>query len=253
MHIIRNIRIIFMKKDIKYYQKKLAEKEKEINFLKLISETISDSWEIKEILNSIIKIVIEYFQSDSCFIYLVEDGEAVLQASQNPHKEKLGKIRMKIGEGITGWVAKNKETVVIGEKAYQDKRYVMFDVLPEDKFEAFLSAPIIYKKKVVGVINVQYTKKKKFNSEIVDLLETIARLVGGAMEHARLLSETDVLKEALETRKVVERAKAMITKKYKLGEEEAYNFLRKKSMDSRKSLKEIAEAVVLMEDLNIDQ
>lgn len=242
-----------MKKDINYYQKKLRDKEEEINFLKLISETISDNWDIKEILNSIIKIVIEYFNSDSCFIYLAEDGELVLQASQNPHKEKFGKIRMKIGEGITGWVAKNKKPVVIEKKAYEDKRYKYFDVLPEDKFEAFLSAPIVYKKNVVGVINVQYTKKKKFNGENIGLLETIARLVGGAMEHARLLSETDLLKEALETRKIVERAKSLIIKKYKFSEEEAYNFLRKKSMDSRKSLKEIANAVLLMEDLNIDQ
>ena len=69
-------------------------------------------------------------------------------------------------------------------------------------------------------------------------MEMTARLVGGIIENARLLSETDLLKEALETRKLVDRAKSILMNKSGLTEEAAHRLLNKKSMDKRKSLRE---------------
>jgi len=238
-----------MKKDLNFYKKELKEKRVQIEILRKISETISYNWDLEQILSFIIEIVSKYAKSDSCFIYLIDKNNIVLKASQNPHRAALGKVIMKIGEGITGWVAENKKTAIINSKAYQDKRFKLFNILPEDKFEAFVSAPIIFKDKVVGVINVQHIKQKKYGKDSVAFLEIIAKQVGGAIENARLACETDFLKQALETRKVVEKAKGILMKNYNLSEMEAQKLLNKKSMDKRKSIKEISEAVILLDEM----
>lgn len=238
-----------MKKDSSFYKKELKEKQVQIEILRKISETISYNWDLGQILSFIIEIVSRYAKSDSCFIYLIDKNNIVLKASQNPHQAALGKVVMKIGEGITGWVAENKKTVIINSKAYQDKRFKFFNILPEDKFEAFVSVPIIFKDRVVGVINVQHIRQKKHNKDNVAFLEIIAKQVGGAIENARLVCETDFLKQALEARKIIEKAKGILMKNYSLSETEAQKLLNKKSMDKRKTIKEIAEAIILSDEM----
>ena len=84
----------------------------------------------------------------------------------------------------------------------------------------------------------------------INLLAAIGKLVGGVVENALLIEETLSLKEALELRKVVEKAKGIIMKRRNIGEDEAYAILQKESMDTRKSLKEVAEAILLIDKLH---
>lgn len=234
-----------MKKDINWHKNQLKTKQAELDILHKISDTISYNWNLKQVLESIINIVSAYTKSDSCFIYLIDGDTLVLKASQNPHREKLEKIFMKKGEGITGWVAKNKRNVAISARAYEDERFKLFNILPEDKYEAFLSVPIIFKDKVVGVINVQHIRMNKYKQDMISFLEIIARSVGGAIEYARLASETDFLSQALATRKLADKAKSILMKQNGLTEADAHKFLLKKSMETRKSLKEVSEAIIL--------
>ncbi len=217
--------------------------------LQEIIETFSNNFELKEILNNIAKIIGKVTKADSCFIYLISGDEVILKGSQNPHHSNLAKVKMKVGEGITGWVAETRKSVAIQSRAYEDKRFKLFSGLPEDKFEGFLSVPIIFQKRVIGVINVQHRKPKKYSKSNIEFLETIAKQIGGILEVSRLISETDVLKDALETQKLVSKAKAILMKSGNLSEEEAHHLLVKKSMDKRKTLKEVAEAVILAEEV----
>lgn len=230
------------------YKKKLAEKEGEIEMLRNIIETVSYNWDVKDILQSVIQMVHTYTKSDSCFIYLVGHNQLTLEASLNPHRP-LGKITLQKGEGITGWVAKHKKSVVLAQKAYNDERFKLFNNLPEDKFESFLSVPIIFKNTIIGVINIQNRRRRLYVKNQITFLEAVACQIGGAIENARLVSETNLLKEALETRKIIEKAKGILMAKNNLTETQAHTFLTKKSMDARKSLKEVAEAVILVHEM----
>lgn len=230
-------------------KKELKDKKKQLEVLREIITTISYNLDLNEILNRILALTKEITKSDSCFLYILEADFLILKASQNPHKEFVGRLKLKIGEGITGWVAKHKKTVCLEQAAYKDKKFKTIDSLPEDKYEAFLSVPITFGEKFIGVINVQHIKKKKYSRDEVSLVEMIAQEVGGALERARLISETNLLKDALETRKLTDKAKAILMKNYNLSEGEAHNLLIKKSMDKRKSLKEIAQAVLLVDEL----
>lgn len=230
-------------------QNKKNSQEQELTILHQIVQTISYNLDLKEVLERIVSVVSEATRADSCFIYLKGEGELVLRASLNPHPKTIGKVKLKVGEGITGWVARKQKTVAITNKAYEDERFKLFNALPEDKYEAFLSVPIIYKDKVLGVINVQHRKLRNYKKNEIELLETIARATGGAIENASLFSEREALKEALETRKIIERAKGILMKELKISEDEAYKLLHKKSMDKRLSMKEVAEAVIISSEL----
>lgn len=217
----------------------------ELKLLQEIIETVSYNLDLKEVLSRIVKIVSGVTNADSCFLYLIDDHSLVLRASLNPKPLEIGNIKLKLSEGITGWVATNKKTVAIAQKAYNDKRFKFVNSLPEDKFEGFLSVPIIYRDKVLGVINVQHSKPRSYSQNEITLFELVAKATGGAIENALLFTEKEALKEALETRKVIEKAKGILMKEFGVSEDEAYKLLHKKSMDRRLSMKEIASAVII--------
>lgn len=226
--------------------KKIYELQKELTFLYKVAQSVH-SLELDELLKEILKITIQVTKGDSCLIYIFdkEKQTLVLRASKNPHKDLLQRITMKLGEGITGWVAKEKKPVAISEGAAQDTRFKFFSSIPEDRFEAFLSVPITTKERVVGVINIQHRKTHIHSDMEINLLEAIGKLVGGAVENALLIEESMALKEALELRKLIARAKGILMKKRGISEQESYREIQKESMNSRKSLKEIAEAIIL--------
>jgi uroporphyrinogen-III synthase len=146
-------------------------------------------------------------------------------------------------------VAENREPVAIAKNAAGDTRFKAFNDLPEDRFEAFLSVPLLSRGKLVGVINVQHRKPHEHTQREIQLLSTIGFLVGAEIEMARLEMEREELSDRLETRKVVDRAKGILQRDLKIDEESAYAALRKQSRQKRRSMRELAEAIVLSDEL----
>jgi signal transduction protein with GAF and PtsI domain len=223
----------------------LINKSQETKILHEIIETISYNLDLREVLDRIVKIVSGVTRADSCFLYLVDGNDLILRASLNPKPLEIGSVKLKLSEGITGWVATNKKTAAIPSGAYLDKRFKFINSLPEDRFEGFLSVPIIYRDKVLGVINVQHSRPRTYSTAEITLFELVAKATGGAIENASLFSEKEALKEALETRKVIEKAKGILMKEYTVSEDQAYKLLHKKSMDKRMSMKDIAQAIII--------
>jgi Signal transduction protein containing GAF and PtsI domains len=207
---------------------------------------VFDRLSLDQFLNKIIKLINKIIDVDSCFIYLYQSKKLTLFASKKSHKNLLGKITLKEGEGITGWVAEHKKTVAIKEKAYLDPRFKFFKELPEDRYEAFLSVPIIDKQGLVGVINLQNKKPKVFSKKEKQMIEIFASIIASGLRKVILQEKLGFLEEKLEERKIVEKAKGILMKKENLTEEEAYKKMQKEAMKKRKKLKEIAEAVILL-------
>src|SRR6202789_3876099 len=97
---------------------------------------------LHEILEKLVTFATSLVESDSCFVYVREGEDLVLMASKNPHQEVLDRLKLKVGEGITGWVAQHRQMVAVGLNAWKDPRFKVFSDLPEDQFESFLSVPI---------------------------------------------------------------------------------------------------------------
>ncbi len=164
----------------------------ELQILHQISLTISCSLDLDQILREIVDLVVEVTRGDSCLVYLLDQSEEslILRASKNPHPRIIGRISLKVGEGITGWVAREKKLVAISRAAGSDARFKFFHNLPEDRYEAFVSVPIIAPTdRVIGVINVQHRNRHRHSEQVKTLLSIIGHQVGGAIENARLYEE----------------------------------------------------------------
>ena len=176
---------------VAHLQQALREKTREADVLHRISASISNQLDLEAILKHIVEVVVEVTKADACLLYLLSDSqdELILRASKNPHPKLIGRITIGLGEGITGWVAQERTRVVIQSNANDDPRFKFFHNLPEDRYQAFVSVPIMAKKEVVGVINVQHKRPKRYQPDEIMLLSTIANQVGGAIENARLYDQ----------------------------------------------------------------
>ena len=215
-----------------------------LNILHDIGSRMAAASPLREVLDRIIDFAGSVARFDSCFIFVLEDDELVLRASKNPHPEEVGHLSLRLGEGITGWVAKHHQPVAISSNAFQDPRFQFFNELPEDRFESFLSVPLLSRG---GVINLQNREPHTYSKLEIRLISTIGFLVGAEIEMARLEEKSSQLTEELKTRKVVERAKGILQRTSRLSEEEAYLTLRRRSRQQRKSMKEVAELIVCEE------
>jgi signal transduction protein with GAF and PtsI domain len=233
--------------------------EPQVTLLHKISSIVSSDRSLDEMLGEIIGLTVQVTDCDACLVYLIENetGDIVLRASQVPHAGDLGNLRLAAGEGVTGWVAEHKSVVALSSNAASDVRFKRFPALVEDTYEAFLSVPLVSAGEMVGVINVHHKESHRHSPDEIGLVTFIGEQMGGAVsrtlleeENKRLLEETQEMKRQLETRKLVERAKGILQYKYNITEEEAYLRLRNESRRLRRPMKDLAEAIILAEDLS---
>lgn len=133
---------------------------------------------LAEALQRVVQLVVEFMQSDSCLLYLLDEKQLVLTASNAPKPDSIGRVHLKLTEGLTGWVARERRLLTISREAYRDPRFKLFTDLPEDTFEAFLSAPVIVRNHVVGVINVQHRDPHFHSGGEMELLTTVGEQLG---------------------------------------------------------------------------
>ena len=172
-------------------EKALREKTREVDTLHRISESISNTLDLEAVLKHIVDMVVEATSADACLLYLLSDtrDELILRASKNPHPKLIGRITIGLGEGITGWVARERTRVIIPSNASDDPRFKFFHNLPEDRYQAFISVPVMAKQEAVGVINAQHKRARRYREDEIALLSTIANQVGAAIENARLYEQ----------------------------------------------------------------
>jgi two-component system, response regulator PdtaR len=231
------------------YLTKQIEDSQDVEFIHEIGSRMAAADSLDSILQHILEFISDLVRCDSCFVYLLQGDQLVLNASKNPHADLLHRLGLAMGQGITGWVAEHRQTVAITCHASTDPRFRMFHDLPEDLYEAFLSVPILCRGKVVGVINLQHRQPHHHTEREIRLISTIGFLVGSEVELARIETEKAEMQKQLEARKLMERAKGILQRQLCVDEENAYLTLQKLSRQKRKPMREIAEAIILGEEL----
>jgi GAF domain-containing protein len=223
------------------------------------SRIVSSGLALRQMLQELVALVVEVTACDACLAYLPDPatGDVVLEASQLPHAAEIGALRMKKGEGVTGWAAEHKSVVALDRRAYDDPRFKKFPALEEDTYEALLSAPLVAGGEVIGVLNVHHKWPHAHTPEEIGLLTFLGEQMGGAIvrsrlaeENARLLEVAEEMKRRLEGRTLIERAKGILQQRFNLTEQDAYLRLRNESRRMRRPMRELAEAVLLAEGLD---
>jgi GAF domain-containing protein len=221
----------------------------QIAFLHEIGERLAASDPLRLVLGRIVEFIAEALRSDSCFIYTLENGELILRASKNPHAEVIDRLRLRVGQGITGWVAEHNKPVAIARNAFEDPRFLAFTELPEDRYEAFLSVPILYRDRLTGVINLQHREPYAYAEREIQLIATVGFLVGTEIETARIEAEQIKLADLPGARRLVEQAALILGRDLGCDREQAHRAMQKQSRSSGKAMKEIASAVLLHDEL----
>jgi len=221
----------------------------DMDLLHEIGSRLAAADPLHAVLTRVVEFVASVVACDSCFVYVLEGDDLVLRASKTPHPDVVDRLKLRIGQGITGWVAERREPVAVWERAFEDPRFQTFNELPEDRYEAFLSVPVQSRGKLVGVINVQHREPHVHSRRDIQVISMMGFLVGAEIEMARLETENTELSAQLETRKIVDRAKGILQRDLGVSEEEAYLTIQRQSRQRRKTKKEIAEAIVLADEL----
>jgi uroporphyrinogen-III synthase len=165
---------------------RLQRTEQQLRLFQKISRFMVREMSLQEVLQGVVSLVVEFTQCDSCLVYLLDNEELVLCASNTPHPSTIGKVRLRMNEGLTGWVARERKLLAISREAYNDPRFKGFGDLPEDSFEAFLSAPVMARNRVVGVINVQHKLPHPHTGSEMEVLTTVGEQVGCVLVLARM-------------------------------------------------------------------
>src|ERR1700690_2061412 len=165
---------------------RLQRTEQQLRVFQKISRFMVREMSLQEVLQGIVSLIVEFMECDSCLVYLLDQDELVLCASNTPHPSTIGKVRLRLSEGLTGWVARERRLLAISREAYKDSRFKYFGELPEDSFDAFLSAPVIARNRVVGVINVQYRQPHQHTGGEMEVLTTVGEQIGCVLLLARM-------------------------------------------------------------------
>ncbi|MBI4889425.1 MAG: GAF domain-containing protein [Acidobacteria bacterium] len=160
--------------------------EQQLGIYQRVSRLMVRELSLADTLQAVARLVQDFTSCDSCLLYLFDDDELVLCATSSPHPAEIGQVRLRSGEGLTGWVARERKLLAISSEAYRDPRFKTFSELPEDSFEAFLSAPVIARNRVVGVVNVQHRMPHRHSGAEMEMLTTIGEQVGCLLVLARL-------------------------------------------------------------------
>lgn len=217
--------------------------------LKKISQAITSELYLDDILKLIVTVTAEVLGSKICSLMLLnEKKELVIRASQSMSEQYLNKPPLKYGEGIAGKVVAEKRPIAV-YNIFSDPYFKYKDIARQEGLKSLLCVPLQVKNRVIGAIDVFTDVFHRFTEREINVLTTVANQAAIVIENTELLVQSRVIQEELQARKMIERAKGILMREKNLDENSAYRLIQKQAMEKRKTMKEIAEAILLVSDL----
>ncbi|MFA5145878.1 MAG: GAF and ANTAR domain-containing protein [Candidatus Omnitrophota bacterium] len=231
-------------------KKRQVSHARQLEAISKMSKMITSDLYLEDILRLIVTVTAEIMNSKICSLMLVDEKtkELVLKATQSMSDVYNKKPRLKIGEGIAGKVALQNRPRAIYDIS-KEAEYKYKDIAKKEGLKSLLSVPLAVKGRVIGVLNNYTSYPHVFTADEMNIMTTVANQAAIVIENGELMVKTKVVQEELETRKIVEKAKGILMREQNLSEEEAFRKIQKQSMDMRKSMREIAEAIVLIDTM----
>lgn len=221
-----------------------------VEALSKIGHAITSDLYLEDILNLIVTVTAEVMHSKICSIMLLDTkkNELVIKATQSMSKEYINKNPLKLGEGIAGKVALENKSVAVYDIIKNDD-YKSKDIARKESLSSMLCIPLHVKGNVIGVLNLYTSEPHNFSDYEINILSTVADAAAIVIENSKLMIEANLIREELESRKSVERAKGIIMREMNITEDEAFKKIQKFSMNTRKSMREVSEAIIMSHDM----
>ena len=218
-----------------------------------ISRAITSDLYLEDILKLIVMVTAKVTGVEICSLWLVDedaDGRKIrLKATQAIDPDYVKDRSLNMNEGVVGFVAANNQPLIV-EDVLKEPRFKEKEMAKKLGLVSMASVPMYVKEdKVIGVLNCFTARPHNFSETEVNLITTVANQAAVAIFNTELIVKEKVIQEELEARKLVERAKEVLMRRRNMTGEQAYRWMQKRSMDSRKSMRSVAEAVLLSDEI----
>ncbi len=227
--------------------------DKYIKALNDISRAITSDQYLEDILKLIVMVTAKVTGVEICSLWLIDESQQRkiirLKATQAIDPEYVKDRSLTMEEGVVGYVASHNQPLMVKD-VLTDPLFKEKDMARKLGLVSMLGVPLqVREGKVIGVLNCFTAEPYEFSETEVNLVTAVANQAAVAILNTELMVETKVIQEELETRKLVDRAKEVLMRRRGMKADEAYRWMQKKSMDSRKSMRRVAEAVLLSDEL----
>lgn len=223
----------------------MSKADNHIEAISKIAQAITSDLYLDDILRLIVTVTAQTLGSKICSLMLLDEKkqELVIRATQSISESYNKKLPLKVGEGIAGKVAREKKPITVYDVT-EEKEYKYKDIARKEGLASLLCVPLLVKSRAIGVVNLYTSKPHNFSKNEIHMLTAVANQAAMVIENTELMVKSKIIQEELETRKLVEKAKGILMKERDLSEDVAYRTIQKYSMDSRKSMRQVAEAIV---------
>ncbi|MCP4667920.1 MAG: GAF and ANTAR domain-containing protein [Deltaproteobacteria bacterium] len=226
--------------------------DKYIKALSDISRAITSEQYLEDILKLIVMVTAKVTGVEICSLWLIDENEDPsmirLKATQAIDPDYVKDRSLTMEEGVVGFVATEKRPLVI-QDVLKEPRFKEKEMAKKLGLVSMLGVPLqVQDEKVIGVLNCFTSEPHAFTDTEINLVTAVANQAAVAILNTELMVKTKVVQEELETRKLVERAKEVLMRRRDLKADDAYRWIQKRSMDSRKSMRHVAEAILLSEE-----
>jgi signal transduction histidine kinase len=168
---------------------RLVDADREVALLLDIIAATSTGPGVEPMAAAVAQLITAATASDVCFVHVLDDTESslTLAGATPPFDEQVGRIRLPLESGVSGWVATHREPVVIISDKEDDPRYVPLAALRGNDFTSMASVPMETEPGgLVGVLNIHTISRREFTARDIELLLVIGRLIAGSLHQARL-------------------------------------------------------------------
>lgn len=224
-----------------------------IKALMEISQAVTSDLFLEDVFKLIVMVVAKVTGVDICSLWLVDENSTPpkirLKATQAIEPEYVIDRSLNLDEGVVGQVIATQQPLIIADvlacEVFKEK-----EMARKLGLVSMVGVPLQGKKeKIIGVLNCFTSAHHDFSKTDINLLTTVANQAAVAIRNTELIVKTRIIEEELKSRKKIERAKEIVMDRQSLNGEDAYRWIRKRSMDSRKTILEVAEAILLANEL----
>ena len=218
-----------------------------------ISRAITSDLYIEDLLKLIVMVTAKVTGVEICSLWIVNEEETPpkirLKATQSISPAYIKDRSLNLDEGVVGHVVTHKKPLILKD-VLNSKRFKEKEMAKKLGLVSMVGIPLkTQEERVIGVLNCFTATPHDFSETEVNLLRAVANQSAIAIVNTELMVKTRVIQEELEARKNIEQAKEILMINRKMTGEEAHRWMQKRSMDSRKNLREVAEAILLSHEI----
>ncbi len=227
--------------------------DKYIKTLMDISRAITSDLFHEDLLKLIVLLTAKMVGAEICSLWLIDENENPpkirLKATQAIEPVYVKDRALNMDEGVVGHVVTTKKPLVI-KNVMRNRRFKEKEMAKKLGLVSMVGVPLkLQNEKIVGVLNCFTSVPYDFTETEVNALTTVANQAAVAILNTELMVKTKVIQEELESRKLIEKAKEILMASRQLKGDEAYRWIQKRSMDSRKTMRQVSEAILLSDEL----